>query len=293
MWSESFPSAEVRAWANESLRVDGTFDECTRRLAEARTWAVRVDGAPVGWLKWHHQPEKASREARAYDSWLVGMRDVSAEFLGMCPAAKGWMLTRHVPGTPMDAMELSRPERRAAYRNLGRVLSRLHSVTFEGPEDPVPLHEALLARGRAWTARARQAGGFVGLDAVQDCLESPWATTLGRVPCHRDVQLHNVIARREAGKMVTVLIDFGQARPDVWMVDFVKLFQLPSALPSGAMEACLEGYGRKMDAVERRTFDRLRVLHGLGTWTWAVSHGDHGVARSARRVMSDALSELR
>ena len=291
--SEDFPSAAVRAWANERLGVEGTFHECTRRLAEARTWAVRVDDAPIGWLKWHRQPDKAAREARAYTVWLAGMRDVSAEFLGTCPAGRGWMLTRHVPGTPLDAMEMTDPERRAAYRNLGRTLARLHSVRAEGPQDPVPLHEALLSRARAWSARAQEAGGFAGLDAAQASLEAPWPTSLSRVPCHRDVQLHNVIGRRVDGRLVTVLIDFGQARPDVWMVDFVKLFQLPSALVPGAMEACLEGYGRKMDPVERRTFDRLRVLHGLGTWTWAVSHGDHGVARSARRVISDALHAMR
>lgn len=291
--SETIPSPEIRAWANQRLGVDGTFDECTRRLAEARTWAVRVDGEPVGWLKWHRQRDKAARERRAYDVWLRDMRDVSADFLGTCPDAPGWMLTRHVPGTPLDTLDLTPAESRAAYRNLGRVLARLHAVTFDGPPDPVPVHEALVARGRAWSERAGQVGGFAGLDAVRERLEAPWPQTLRRVPCHRDVQLHNVIARKEQGRLVTVLIDFGQARPDVWMGDFVKLFQLPSSVTPGAWEACMDGYGHGMDAVERRTFERMRLLHGLGTWTWAVRHGDHGVARSARRVMSDAMLTLR
>ena len=85
----------------------------------------------------------------------------------------------------------------------------------------------------------------------------------------------------------TVLLDLGQARPDLGLVDLVKLVELPDVLTGAERALLLARAGVEGEALD--ALERLRVLHGLGTWVWGLRHGDVASATRGRLILDDAL----
>ncbi len=257
---------------------------------EARVWAVKSGDEVVAWLKRHRQEVKARQEQRAYEQWLPALPFGAAPFLGVCPDAPRCLLTLAAPGVPALSVVGDRAVRVVVMRRLGALLRHLHDLDV-ADVDAVPLAEALPARCDSWCARGAGVVDDDLLDGVRRLFDRPLPESARRVPCHRDLHLGNVIVDLEADPIGLTLIDYGQARMDLWLADLVKLFQVPDDVAPDVWRAFFEGYGRRMRPDELPWFRALRALHGVATWTWAWEHGDEPAQRVGRRVVEDALAE--
>jgi aminoglycoside phosphotransferase len=269
------------------LGADLSATEHTVPFGEARVWALRRDGVLLAWLKRHRGKERAARERHAYEAWVPAIGSGTAAFLGVCPKSPLWMMTEAAPGVRADRARLTPAARAATYRAIGTFLARLHALPHDDV-DPVPLAATIHARAASWSARA---DGVVDDDLREaaDALLAEPIPRLKRVPCHRDLGLHNVIVDADGDHAAITVIDFGQSQPDVWLADLVKLFQRADEVLPADHRAFFEGYGRRLTSEEARMLARLRALHGLATWVWGADHGDAAGVRVGRRVLEGAL----
>lgn len=267
------------------------FEERTVAHGEARVWALFRKDALVAWLKRHRNRDKARRERRAYEVWLTPLRDEIAPFLGACDTSPA-LITGHVEGIRGDLAALEGADQRAVYREIGRFLARMHALEVDDV-DEVPLPDALAQRCDAWIEAS---AGIVDddlRDAARSVLEEPWPDDMLRVPCHRDLVLHNTIVQPTGdGGWAVRVIDFGQSRMDLWLSDLVKLVQLPEEMADGCFRALMEGYGRRLKGWEVDALVRLRLLHGLATWAWAADHGDVHNTKLGRRIVRSAMDAI-
>lgn len=288
----SAPGAPLRRMVRDALGEVDRLEERTVPFGEARVWAVWRDGAIVAWLKRHRSRDKARREIRAYREWLPAVGWGVPELLATSEDAPNALLTAPARGERADLASLTDAEARALFRRLGAFLAAMHAVAVPDP-DPEPLSDALRERAWGWCERAEDILDADLVDAVRQAFDEPISDTIRRVPCHRDLQLHNLFIDRSSGEVDVMVIDFGQSRLDVWLSDLVKLFQHadPERLP--LRQALLEGYGRRLRPDEADLLDRLRGLHGLATYVWASSHGDQRGMKIGREVLSAAVERWR
>ncbi|MCB9682293.1 MAG: phosphotransferase [Alphaproteobacteria bacterium] len=278
--------APLRTFAADHLGPGLAFEERTVPYGEADVWTVSQEGEVVAWLKRHRFKSKARQERAAYERWIPRLAVGVPRLIAACEEVPEALLVAHVPGERADKARLEGDALHEVYRRIGEVVGHLHALPHDDADavDPV---DALRARCASWCERAV---GEVAPELI-DVLDAWFAEPMPavrRVPCHRDLQLHNVIVDVDRDLAVTV-IDFGHARADVWLVDLVKLFQLPGRVPTAARAAFLQGYGRRLQGSELDLAERLRALHGLATWVWARDHADRRAAELGRRVLNDAL----
>jgi aminoglycoside phosphotransferase (APT) family kinase protein len=283
--------APVRSWVERVVGGQVAATEHTVPFGEARVWALRREGEIVAWLKRHRGRDKARRERFAYETWVARVGFGTPRWLGACPDAPLWSMTERAAGVRADRASLTATERAALYRGLGRFLAALHAVPHVD-DDPVSVEDALRERVASWVSKGEGVVDEDLLDGVREAFAGP-LPRLPRVPCHRDLGLHNALVDVAADGSVTVtVIDFGQSRPDVWLADLVKLFQRPTEVAPADHRAFFEGYGRRLTADEARLLPRLRALHGLATWVWGAEHGDAAGVRAGRRVLGEALAAV-
>ena len=156
----------------------------------------------------------------------------------------------------------------------------------------------------------------VGLERLERHAGRAWWRPLAaRHLCHRDVRPQNLRlmgrgsegeAGKEAGERAVGgarlgLLDFGQARPDLWCADWVTLYSALRArrAEGGAAPDWRAAWGaycaaRALDPPRAEEAARLlRVAssaHALGTASWALRHAD---ARVARRALGELLALVR
>lgn len=287
------PSAVLRTLVHEAIGPVDRFEERTVPLGEARVWAVWRDDEIVAWLKRHKQRDKARREVRAYTEWLPRMGWGSVRLLGTHPDAPNALLTAPAVGERVDRAVFTEEEGLAVFRELGRFLAALHGLEVGEDDDAIPLAEALPRRAEAWCERAEDVVDAELIDALRRAFDEPIDADLVRVPCHRDLQLHNLLVDTSIDPLRLTVIDFGQARLDVWLSDLVKLFQFASPDRAPLRRALLEGYGRRLTAPEVDLLTRLRALHGLATCVWASEHGDVRGVKIGWTILEDAVERWR
>lgn len=268
-------SAEVAGWLAGLLGAGVQLRPEPRAHGQAALMSAWRGDERLAWVKRYRDPGAAAREALAYEVWLPQVGWGHAAWLGRCPAAPSVIATRHAPGQPADHGR--RPEHIA---RLGALLARLHQVPLP-PVDLTPLADALVLRAEGWIGRGA-VPPELGRRVVAVLAGASWAGA-ARVPCHRDVQLHNLLVGDDI-----VLLDFGQARPDLPLADLVKLVELPDVLTSQERALLLQEAGVSGDALD--ALERLRVLHGLGTWVWGGLHDDAITRARGRAVLDAALA---
>lgn len=235
-----------------------------REHAEAEVWRVVGARGTVGWLKRHRDAGRARREAQAVRAWgpALGWEDCTAVADGV------WLTLPHQDGVPVTQATPS------LYRAVGERLAALRACSVE--PDPMPLQEALRRRVLSWDERS---AGVVP-ESCRARVREAWREVpqVRRVACHRDVQLHNLLVRGDE----VVILDLGQARPDLPAMDVAKLIEVPAELPEGCVEGLAEGLG---DTVHRGWWERCRLLHGLATWVWGARHGDAAAVARAAEIL--------
>lgn len=256
---------------------------------EARVWRVdaATTGEPLAYLKLHRVPDKHRREATI----LARLREPPAaavpELLAVDEAGLA-LLLRACPGTPASAAPLTLAHERSLHEQAGRFRRRLDVVPVD-EDDPLPLPEALARRLRAWLERARPGLPPALLERIAAAFDADAFEGATRRWCHRDLGPHNWIVEPTDGGPRLHVIDFGQARPDAWLMDALKLWDDAWAREPSLADAFWAGYGRRPDADESSQLRQLALLHGLATAAWGDRHGHAGFSRHGRAVLARAL----
>lgn len=248
------------AWGIEHLGPGARVIE-RGRGEEAELWHLR---GPRGeaWLKRHRHAAKAAREHA-----MLG--HLAPHLEGAIPAVLGVrepdvLLLSACGGRPVDLDALDPARRAAVLRQAGAFLSRLGTVPLpEHDADPLPLHQAYALRIDRWLARAAKVLSASRVATLRRELHPRVLEGATRRLCHRDFRPDNWIVTADDPPALFV-IDFGQARPDDWLVDLAKL-------DPDDLGPVLEGFGRDLDDAERARLRVLRALHELATETWAAS----------------------
>jgi Ser/Thr protein kinase RdoA (MazF antagonist) len=278
------PHRWVAAWLGSavSLRPAGHAD------GEARVWRVEgSEGEVIAYLKQHRVPDKWHRERTI----LARLREPPAAAVPELLASDDEglrLLLRACPGVPATSISLTSHDERSLHEQAGRLRRRLDDVPMDR-EDPVALPAALTRRLHAWIERARPSLPPALLHDVAMAFDPHPFEGATRRWCHRDLGPHNwIVQPTDHGPRLHV-IDFGQARPDAWLVDVLKLWDDAWLRDPTLADAFFRGYGRELDATEHAQLRQLALLHGLATAAWGDRHAHAGFSHHGRAVLARAL----
>ena len=105
-----------------------------------------------------------------------------------------------------------------------------------------------------------------------------------RVPCHKDFWQRNwvVPAKGSHDEAVMSVIDFEHAQPDLFLVDFMKMWS-DLWLDDRQLEEIFWGsYGWSPDDHTRELMRRCGRLHAFQTIAWACQHDDDFLAHGMK-----------
>lgn len=266
----------------ERLGGTPTFRLKRSNHGEAIVWEARAGGRRA-FLKLHGSPGKASREREVYRRWVDGL-ERAPRLIGLDPTGHALLLTA-VPGEMVEGAAHPRDTETALFRQAGAFARALHRQPVHRP-DPVPLVTAYAQRMQTWLERGRAHVDGGVIQALDSRFDPATVSDHERVPAHRDYTPRNWLWAPKTGRLSVV--DFGQARPDLWLADLVKLrYGVWSGRPE--LEAAfLQGYGRELDDGDRAVLQTLGLLHGISTLVWALRHGDHAYVNLGVQILRRA-----
>ncbi len=255
---------------------------------ESAVWEV-ASRAGRAVLKAHGQRRKYEQELTANRDWLPALRALALP--SRTPVLLGWrteapwaLLFEYVPGRTLLEAAPEPDQVRELHRRAGAFLAALHALDVVD-EDPLPLADAFVRRLEEWSRRARgilpdaviaNVGGRAR-EAV------PALRQLARRPCHRDYTPRNWLVGPADELSV---IDFEHARPDLYLVDFERMFSGLWRRQPELSEAFMEGYGRPLSGDELELLERTSPLAALSTVVWAREHGDEAFEAHGRDILS-------
>lgn len=278
-----------RRWAQGQLHRAVRLRPVDNPDGEAEVWQVCAHDRIVAYLKRHRVLDKWRRE-RTLLSQLADPPGLVPALLAADPAGPV-LLLGVLPGRRASDGTIAPDDRRALHEQAGRFRRRLDAVPVD-PPDPLPVPVAMARRHRAWCDRARPHLPPALLGRVARAFDPSCFTGATRRWCHRDLAPHNwIVGSSPAGPRLGIL-DFGQARPDVWLVDVLKLWDGDWVDDPTLADAFFTGYGRRPDPREQGQRAQLALLHGLATATWGCRHHDLARARHGQAVLARALAEV-
>jgi hypothetical protein len=270
--TSSQPSPLILQWISgffetfELVLVPGDHEQAT-------VWSVIIHKKPAAILKKHHVKSSAQNEMRSYEFLEKRGLERVPVILGTCPEDPHYLLMTLMVGGPLART----PKEFGA---AGQWLRDLHGMAFEDA-DRTPVGMALEMRLAAIDSR-------VGADVSQrdrECIADHLDESIvhARVWCHRDYRSRNWIV--SPGSLDFNVIDFGQSRPDLWLIDWVHA-RLETRDEPRLWAAFVEGYGRQLDERNERLFLGLIGLTGLASLVWARRHGHQGRREEGDRYLS-------
>lgn len=172
------------------------------------------------------------------------------------------------------------------YRELGRVLARLHTIELNAfgyltAGGVVDAHVTNLDYMRSQFAKRlvsfAELGGDPALgDAISQHVRAREGLLSGRatpVLCHNDCHEGNVLVTHERTGAVAGVFDFENALAGDPLLDLAKTVAYSSRDRSVATDALAEGYG-ELPAGWRDSLDLYGLYHVLELWTWFASLDD-------------------
>ena len=281
-------------WVESEFGVPSDSEEFHQPNAPNRVWRLCwPDRAPL-FLKAFSSRTKCQREARASRFWAPALRgeDLSvAEVIAIDPQERA-LLLREISGEIAAATEGTKREQELWASRMAQALRQLHRQPLTGWEpDPLSISDAISRRLEAWLARAGDRLSSTERRTAQSLIGdgSLFAGEV-RVPCHRDFHPRNwLIDRSDPSRRRYGLIDFEHARPDHFLVDFVRVAE---DAPPNEFDSFLEGYGiRSRSEIEER-LRALLALHAIGSLVWGEDHGDLEFRNSGRRLLARLEAEF-
>ncbi len=245
---------------------------------QADVWRADFDGGPR-WIKVHRHPPHAAREAEALT--------VAAAVAGYTPRLvatiePATLVLSHVAGEPWSSTA-ALPA--SAWSQLARWLVAWHAqpVAVGDPVDPGTAYATRFTRARQAVGDALGTRLAASVDA---CVDPTVFVGRRRGWCHRDLSLDNLRWSVDHGLGV---IDFGQARADVWPTDLAKLWADPR-VDATSRRALVDALPQGLSAVDEACLRQAVLLHGLVTLGWGVRHRVAARVDEGRRVLADATA---
>lgn len=254
----------------------GTWTDRSWSHGESEVW--ELSGQRTVFVKRHRSRRKHQQELRAYQDWLPALP--AGAHPRLLAHAPGVLVIEGLSGGLLQDLPPDDPRLPGLYEQAGRWLHRLHTLPFED-DDPLPVPEALRRRMKGWVRRAAGSIDPQLLAEVERPVHTDVFAGVLRVRCHRDFSPRNLLVDGDA----LAVIDLEHARPDVALVDLVKLYTEPFVGRPDLQEAFHRGYGRPLSARERLQLDVLIGLYGIGTVVWARDHGDPAFEAHGRRML--------
>jgi Ser/Thr protein kinase RdoA (MazF antagonist) len=245
-----------------------------------------VDAAGVEWfLKRHHWLDHYKSEVDAYRRWVPALGDRAPSLRSHSDDLQAIVLSI-VPGRVCAVP--GRASVRAANPDIqhqaGSLLRRFHDAEDFGPWDDMVSRK--LAELDEWVTPAAALFEAREVDFVRTALGAlAGVPPPALVPCHLDYAPINWL---EDGGTLSV-IDFGMARPEVWINDLGRLYFGLWLEHPGLQDAFLDGYGRCPDETDVAILRASYSLAALRNAVWAHAHGNQRFEEQNRRVLAGLI----
>ena len=248
------------------------------------------------YLKQFSSSAKFSNEIRAYRDWLPQLtfpvptlvaHDVSLRTLVVTDAGQSFDDFKPLP--PASQHELM--------KQAGDFLRQLHHVEFVD-DDSMLIGEAFMLRAERCRETLRECPTSHSMFSLQDVdvmvaeLEEVVAdlNQFQRVPCHKDFWQRNwvVPAKSSRDEAAMSVIDFEHAQPDLFLIDFMKIWSDLWLDDRPLEEIFWDSYGWIPDDRTGELMRRCGQLHAFQTIAWAQQNDDRFLMQGKR--LHDATS---
>lgn len=305
-------TAECLDWLNRNRIEVNTVSDRTWPNSRQRVYKLFHRAGQSVFLKQYSDAVKFNQAITAYQQWL------DPELMPV-PALICFS-DQHLSMVVSDVGEsrgtwnvLSKSEKGGLQFQAGQFLRQLHDIEITD-DDPIPLGDAILARARSCQRQWQQIPSsdrsdsgvsdseintvIAGIQSIQEPLN-----LFQRVPCHRDFWTRNWIwtdheckshvdgtgMQTDRNQLELKVIDFEHARPDLYMLDVIKLWS-DCWLENPEFEAIFwRGYGRQLSQRDQLILLRCAGLHALQTIIWSVSHSRETFFRQGRTLLDEVL----
>lgn len=268
--------ARLHGGVNDVYRLDlaGAENPLVLKIySDEPAWTVAKEALVAGWI--------GERAGLPIPRWL--RVDESRTRIPFRFALTTWLsgvTVRSLIGTPgIDA----------AYRQMGALLRRLHTIPMtaygyivaDGIQRPQPTNEEYIRLAFDQAFRQFRAQG--GEEALARRLEGNAQSrfdvlrhSAGPVFCHDDLQQGNVLAERgnDGNLHLTGLIDFGNARAGDALFDLAKALLCCTHEDSRSREPLLAGYGDINHPDPEDALWLYTLFHRVSMWCHLTRHGD-------------------
>lgn len=230
-------------------------------------------------VKGHAEERRFRIEVSAYNNVVPAIADRAPKLLWIDEPHQV-IATTPLPGAPLDAWARTPDAERAAYRDAGSVLRRLHSAEPCGE-----LHgwaDAKLEGFERWVAEAPD--GL--LDASDVAFARSKVSALNECPppsgvsCHGDWQPRNWLID-DSGAVST--FDFERVQAEWWCHDLQRMWWREWNGRPDLAEAHFEGYGQTPTDDEMAMLMATSAAGHITQIVWAAKHGDRDFAEAGRR----------
>ena len=288
------PARPLRFWRQVHTNVDiwelastegdryflKRFRESGSRSFEQEQYAYRV---------WTPQlrpftPVLIASQRSPIATWQRGLlRRIATRAMQWTDHGSDALLISAAPGAPFAEAGLTREQEQEVHRQAGCFLRRLHELSCAPGTHR--LNEAIRQRAKRW---ARRASGRVQEDVIARVLASIQSADfdgLSHVAAHRDFSPDNWLVDAGGEQPTLYVVDFGDSRSDVWLVDLLRLWTGAWIHRLDLMEKFFDGYGRRLTSKEEQQLYALLALDNLARLTWSIVHNHATSERQLREVM--------
>ncbi|HEY9410482.1 MAG TPA: aminoglycoside phosphotransferase family protein [Jiangellaceae bacterium] len=294
MMTRAVPGARIR-------------DVMARTGGELSTvFEVRLDGAAPVILKIYDDvwAWKQAKEVAVYGLLAEVARGYVPEVLHVESAGSGpafTVLTR-LDGRPLSEVALEPAEWRQVYRQVGRLVARIHEVgqpaygyLVAGIVDPEPDNASYM--GRQFAKKLREFAGLGGDQGLHHEVEryvaaraDSFANCAAPVLCHNDLHEGNVLVRPgDGGWVVSGLVDVENAVAADPLLDLAKTECYSIRGDQSKHAGLIEGYGA-LPADWAARLELYRLYHALELWDWFASIGTTDPLPGIATDMADILA---
>ncbi|MGW5789145.1 aminoglycoside phosphotransferase family protein [Saccharopolyspora sp. NPDC003752] len=230
--------------------------------------------------KIHRSRTLHQREVSAYREWTPHLADAAPRLLAVDPDLPGIVITA-VPGRPLDELDLPQEAERAAFRQAGHLLRRLHQIPVTGHAPQITSY--LAERAEHWIARTTLHLTRHDTQRIRHHMQRLMKITTARVTaCHLDFQPRNLLWHPGQGLR---LIDFEHARIDLAARDLVRMTTRHFAQRPDLKAAFFAGYG-PLNESDAAVLAHCTVLDGLTTLAYGHRNSDPAFIQHGRALLS-------
>ncbi|MYZ39107.1 MULTISPECIES: aminoglycoside phosphotransferase family protein [unclassified Streptomyces] len=295
----------LRTWAEHAVGPLSAVRDASHPRENSRVWDLTDTRGRHFFVKQSPTPAFYERETFGYQSAVPALGFGRAPRLVDTDAHRLALLLTAVPGAPVSRLTLTVPEHRAAHRQFGTLLRRLHGTEKMPAQGRRAAEAAVEHTAAAAEKHLARAGDRLSEDrrtlvrrAADHLLRLTDLLAPGHI--HGDAQERNALwsgpqsrpgpgagtgspPRSGSGRLA--MIDFERSRYAPVVQDFVRLACGPWQDRDDLRTAFFQGYGRPLTDAERHALPCLAALDAASCLTYGPAHGEHDVTERGLRTL--------